>query len=105
MAQSKLRTPLALESYQNDKKPKARHLLSCSDGHPLKLAEVLAMADAECKAMWDDLTLSYGNPWGHPILRQEVARIHNMEPGDVLVDVPQGAIYITINVLVPYLTQ
>ena len=71
----------------------------------MKQRDVLAMADAECKAMWDDLDLAYGNPWGHPVLRKEIARVHKMEPEDVLVNVPQGAIYIAINVLVPYLAQ
>ncbi|ELT88309.1 hypothetical protein CAPTEDRAFT_218851 [Capitella teleta] len=99
------RVPLPLESYQNENKPKAKYLLSCSDANPMTSAEVLAMADPELKALWDDLDLSYGDPWGSEILRREVAKMHEVQVDQVLIHVPQGAIYIGLNVIVPYLSQ
>ncbi|ELT91721.1 hypothetical protein CAPTEDRAFT_224301 [Capitella teleta] len=73
------RVPLPLESYQNENKPKAKYLLSCSDANPMTSAEVLAMADPELKALWNDLDLSYEDPWGSEILRREVAKMHEVQ--------------------------
>jgi len=52
-------------------------LLSCSDVQALSLKELLAMADAECKDLYDNLVLSYTESQGHPKLRAEIAKIYH----------------------------
>jgi hypothetical protein len=47
--------------------------------------EVLALADGETKAMWDNLTLSYTAPTGPPMLRAEIASTYaTLSPDDVI---------------------
>ncbi|ELT91726.1 hypothetical protein CAPTEDRAFT_202447 [Capitella teleta] len=83
----------------------AKYWLSCSEMQPLKQRDVLAMADSQCRDMWDDLELGYTEAAGHPLLRQEIAKLHNVNADDILVDVPHEAIYVAVNSLVPYLTR
>src|SRR5947208_1379984 len=41
-------------------------------------------ADAQAAALWEDLTLGYTEPAGHPLLRAEIASLYEgLEPGDV----------------------
>ena len=50
------------------------------------MAELLALADDETRAMWDGLTLGYTESTGHPLLRREIAALYDgIEPDDVLV--------------------
>jgi hypothetical protein len=90
-----------LESYQNENKPKAKYLLSCSDANPLTSAEVFAMADDDTRALWQNLDLTYGDPYGLEELREEVAKMHGAKPTEVLVHVPQGSGYLGLNVMLP----
>lgn len=62
------------------------HLLCASDVQGLPMAELLAMADPEARALWDGLTLGYTESTGHPLLRREIASLYDgLSPDDVLV--------------------
>ena len=67
--------PFKLERYFAQYEFKVRFLLSPSDCESLGLSELLEMADAECRALWEDLHLSYTESLGHPKLRAEIARL------------------------------
>jgi aspartate/methionine/tyrosine aminotransferase len=61
------------------------HNLSASDVEPVGLADLLALADDECAALWDGLRLGYTESAGHPLLRAEIAALYDAAgPGDVL---------------------
>jgi aspartate/methionine/tyrosine aminotransferase len=63
----------------------AAHHLCASDVDGLPMAELLAMADEECRSWWDGLRLGYTESPGHPLLRAEIAGLHaGLEPEDVL---------------------
>lgn len=77
-----------------------RHMLSASDCEALSLAELLALADAETRALWQGLKLSYTESQGHPLLRAEVAGIyHGITPDELLIAAPEELIFIAMNVL------
>jgi aspartate/methionine/tyrosine aminotransferase len=62
------------------------HLLCASDVQAYPMAELLAHADDETRAMWDGLTLGYTESTGHPLLRREIAALYDgLEADDVLV--------------------
>jgi hypothetical protein len=45
----------------------APYLLCCSDCQPLRMAEVLELADPETKNLWNDLKLGYTETAGLPV--------------------------------------
>ena len=49
-------------------------MLCASDLESLTMAEILAAADEGTLALWNNLSLSYTEAQGLPILRQEIAR-------------------------------
>ena len=51
--------PFILERYFAKYEFTVKYQLSTSDGEALSMSEVLAMADEECKALWENLLLSY----------------------------------------------
>jgi aspartate/methionine/tyrosine aminotransferase len=62
------------------------HLLCASDVQGYPMADLLAVADPETRALWDDLALGYTESTGHPLLRREIAALYDgVEPDDVLV--------------------
>ena len=62
------------------------YLLCGSDVEGWSMADLLALADDETRAMWDDLRLGYTESTGHPLLRAEIAELYeNIGPDDVLV--------------------
>ena len=65
------------------------------------MAELLALADDETRAMWDGLRLGYTESTGHPLLRAEIAELYEtLEPDDVLVFAgAEEAIFCLMNVL------
>ncbi len=80
-----------------------KYMLSCSDPEPMSMGQLLKLADSECKALWDNLSLCYTESMGHPLLRREVTKLHNgMEVDDVLVIVPQEGIYLAMKALATY---
>src|SRR5436309_6023321 len=79
----------------------ARHLLCASDVEGWRMADLLGLADEECRRLWADLRLGYTEAPGHPLLRQEIASLYErIEPDDVLVFAgAEEAIFCLSNVL------
>jgi len=77
------------------------HLLCASDVQGMPMAEVLALADGETRAMWDGLALGYTESTGHPLLRREIAALYDgIGADDVLVFAgAEEAIFCLANVL------
>jgi len=78
----------------------APYLLSSSDVEGYRLPELLALADDEGRARWDDLALGYTESPGHPALRREIAGLYaGVAPGEMLVfSGAEEAIFATLNV-------
>ncbi len=78
------------------------HLLCASDVEGYPMADVLAMADDETRALWDGLKLGYTESTGHPLLRREIASLYDtIEPDDVLTFAgAEEAIFCLMNVVV-----
>ena len=91
----------ALERYFARWEFAVRHLLCASDVEGWPLAELLALADDETRAAWDDLRLGYAESPGHPRLRAEIARLYEgLDADDVLVfSGAEEAIFCLLNVL------
>ncbi len=63
-----------------------RHVLAASDVEGYPMADLLALADDETRALWDGLRLGYTESTGHPLLRAEIARLYQrIAPDEVLV--------------------
>ncbi len=79
-----------------------RHLLCASDVEAFPMAELLALADDETRAMWAGLRLGYTEATGHPLLRAEIASLYESAAAeDVLVFAgAEEAIFCLINALV-----
>ncbi len=77
------------------------HLLCASDVEGYPMAELLALADDETRALWDGLRLGYTESTGHPLLRREIAGLYEaIEPDDVLVFAgAEEAIFCLANVM------
>lgn len=86
--------PFQLERFFAVHEFSTRHLLCCSDVEPATMAELLALADAECKALWDGLTLGYTESGGLPLLREAIAKLYGgaVCADDVLCCVPMEGI-------------
>ena len=63
------------------------YLLCASDVEGWPMAEVLALADDEVRALWDGLKLGYTESMGHPLLREAIAQqlFERLTGDDVLV--------------------
>lgn len=93
--------PFKLERYFARWEFVAPYLLCTSDIQGYRLEEILALADDETRALWDELTLGYTESLGHPLLRAEIAALyHDLPAGDVITFAgAEEAIYITLRVL------
>ena len=92
--------PFLLERYFARYEFSAPFLLSPSDCESLHMNEVLAMADPECAALWENLSLAYTESPGHPLLREEISHLYtSLQPEDVLVAAPEEGIYIAMQTL------
>jgi aspartate/methionine/tyrosine aminotransferase len=78
-----------------------RHLLCASDVEGYPMAELLALADAESRGLWENLRLGYTESTGHPLLRAEIASLYEgIGADDVLVFAgAEEAIFCLSNVL------
>jgi aspartate/methionine/tyrosine aminotransferase len=92
----------ALERYFARWEFAVQYLLCASDVEGWPMADVLALADNETRALWTGLHLGYTESAGHPLLRAEIARLYDeIEPDDVLVFAgAEEAIFCLVNVLV-----
>ncbi len=92
--------PFALERYFARYEFSARFLLSSSDCEPLGLAELLAMADEDTRALWDDLQLGYTESAGHPLLRRAIGgHYRDLDADEVLEVVPEEGIFLLMHAL------
>jgi aspartate/methionine/tyrosine aminotransferase len=91
----------ALERYFARHEFTAPYLLSCSDCEPLRLTDLLAMADEETLGMWRELSLAYTESAGHPLLREAIARsvADGFDSNDLLVAAPEEAIFLLMHAL------
>lgn len=92
----------ALERYFARWEFNARYLLCASDVQGYPMAELLALADDQTRALWDELKLGYAESTGHPLLRAEIASLcDTIEPDEVLTFAgAEEAIFCLMNVLV-----
>ncbi|HYH93358.1 MAG TPA: aminotransferase class I/II-fold pyridoxal phosphate-dependent enzyme [Candidatus Saccharimonadales bacterium] len=67
----------ALERYFARWEFAVEHVLCASDVQGYPMADLLALADDESRALWDGLTLGYTESTGHPLLRQEIASLYD----------------------------
>jgi aspartate/methionine/tyrosine aminotransferase len=89
--------PFAIERYFAGHESDLPHLLSSSDCEALTLAEALAMADPECRALWGGLTLGYTESPGLSLLRREIAAMYEtVAPGQVIEVVPEEGIFLAM---------
>ena len=93
-------SPFKLERYFAAYEFSVNYLLSASDCESLGMQELLGMADADSLALWQDLRLGYTESQGHPLLREAVTRLYQaIDPDQVLVAVPEEAIFLAMNAL------
>jgi aspartate/methionine/tyrosine aminotransferase len=96
----RLPSPFKLERYFARWEFAAHHLLGPSDCESLTQAELLALADAECRAWWNSLALGYTESAGHPRLRAAVAALYeHMTADDILIAAPEEAIFLALSTL------
>jgi aspartate/methionine/tyrosine aminotransferase len=92
--------PFGLERYFADYEFNVPYIISASDCESLSLRHLLDLADAETMGLWERLSLGYTESQGHPLLRQEVARLYSeITPADVLIVAPEEGIFITMHAL------
>jgi aspartate/methionine/tyrosine aminotransferase len=92
--------PFALERYFARYEFSAPYLLSSSDCDGLPMREVLAMADDECRSLWNDLRLGYTESLGSPQLRAEIADMYEgARPENVITGAPEELIFVAMNAL------
>ena len=79
----------------------APYLLCSSDVEGWRLADLLALADAEGRSRWEALTLGYTESAGLPALREAIAGLYTgVSPGDILTfGGAQEALFVLLNVL------
>ncbi len=92
--------PFELERYFARYEFTAPWLLSCSDCEALSMRELLAMADDKTRDLWDRLRLGYTESLGHPLLRQEIAKLYaSVTAEEINVLAPEEGIFIAMNTL------
>jgi aspartate/methionine/tyrosine aminotransferase len=74
----------ALEAYFARWEGQVRHNLTASECEPLRLTDLLAMADGAGQARWDGLALGYGDPLGAIWLREQIASLYDTIEADGL---------------------
>ncbi|MBM4222522.1 MAG: aminotransferase class I/II-fold pyridoxal phosphate-dependent enzyme [Gammaproteobacteria bacterium] len=65
-----------LEEYLTKYEFSSQYLLCCSDAESFKMSTIIEMATAEEHKMWDNLSLQYTEPYGHPLLRQKISELY-----------------------------
>jgi len=90
--------PFKLERYFAQYEFSAPFLLSSSDCQALSMKELLSMVDEETLNLWNNLSLSYTEAKGHPLLRSEIANLYD-DDNEIMVIAPEEGIYITMQSL------
>lgn len=94
--------PFKLEEFWKKYEFNAPYLLCCSDAEAWSLQQLLAHADPDSLKLWESLTLGYTESPGHPLLREEIARLYtslNAEQVLTFAGAEEG-IYCTMRVLI-----
>ena len=65
-----------LEDYLSEREFQAEYMFCSSDMETYSVAEIVSMADTESTALWNNLKLNYTEPFGNPILREEIAKVY-----------------------------
>lgn len=92
--------PFAIERYFARFEFDLPYLLSSSDCEALTLSETLAMADPECRAMWDALTLGYTESPGLSLLREEIAGMYDTVAAEHVIEVvPEEGIFLAMQAI------
>ncbi len=74
-----------LEEYLTQWEFKAPYLLCCSDAESISMSDLVAMADAESKKLWETLHLGYTEVPGLPVLRETItSQYSSISAEDVL---------------------
>jgi len=89
----------ALERFFATHEFSSKHILGASDVEGMSMSEVLALADADTRALWDGLRLGYTESQGLPALRREIAAMYDgLTPDDVLTFAgAEEAIFLLVN--------
>lgn len=79
----------------------ARHHMTASDAQTMTLGELLALADDQDRAAFDNLSLGYTETFGDPALREAIAGMYERaDAADVLCFAgAEEALYLAMNVL------
>ena len=92
--------PFKLERYFAQYEFKVKYLLSSSDCESLAMAELIQMASPESLEIWQGLKLGYTESPGHPLLRNEIARLYQqITPDQVFVAAPEEAIFVAMQTM------
>src|SRR5205823_1574132 len=77
-------------------------MMGSSDSETRSLAELISMADQECLFLWNNLTFSYTETLGLPLLRKEIAKMYStLEANNILVFTgAQEAIFIAMQTII-----
>lgn len=65
-----------LEEYLAKYEFSSKYLLCCSDAESFSMSEIIDMALPEDKKLWEELTLKYTEPYGHPMLKKQIAHLY-----------------------------
>lgn len=78
------------------------YLLCCSDAETWTLQDLLDIADSDSNKLWQSLTLGYTESPGHPLLREEIARLYSSLKSDEILTFAgaEEGIYCTMRVLI-----
>jgi len=89
-----------LERYFGQYEFAVQWLLSPSDCESVAVSELLQLADAESRQLWQALHLGYTESAGHPLLRAEIARQYaQIAPEQLVVAAPEELIFIAMHSL------
>lgn len=79
---------------------KTKNVFSASSCESVYMQEIIDMADAECKELWDNHRLGYTDPMGCHLLREAVTKRYiSVRHSDILELAPEEGIFIFMNTL------
>lgn len=90
-----------LETYFSRWEFTARHHMTASDVQTMTLSELLALADDEDRAAFENLSLGYTETYGDPALREVIAQMYErVDAADIICFAgAQEGLYLAMNVL------
>ncbi|MGM0421259.1 MAG: aminotransferase class I/II-fold pyridoxal phosphate-dependent enzyme [Bacillota bacterium] len=89
-----------LERYFSQYEFNTEYLLSSSDCESLSKNELLELTDETTRQLWEDLDLGYTETRGHPLLREEIAKLYEgVSAQDIVVAAPAEGIFLSLNAL------